>query len=70
MTFKEFLNLIDPEKAGIAWILISDEFGYIECKINSGSSFCVAFYEKTIIKVKALAENEFGLCFEAEKEKE
>lgn len=59
MKLHDFLNLIDPNYEGRAWLNFKNEDGEIEAKANTNSSFLSPIYDKEIDFLRASGEDEF-----------
>ena len=58
----DLVNLIDPAKAGIAWLTIINEDCDIECKCNTHSSFWEKIEDAQVTFIAAVAPGEFSVA--------
>lgn len=59
MQLYDFINLVDPNCEGRAWLTFKNKDGEIELKANTYSSFLKSIYDKEIDFVRASGEDEF-----------
>lgn len=59
MKVYDFINIVDPECEGRAWLTFKNKDGEFEAKANTYSSFLKPIYERDIDFVRAAGEDEF-----------
>lgn len=61
MQLYDFINLVDPDCEGRAWLTLKNKDGEIEAKANTYSSFLKPIYDRDIDFVRASGEDEFEI---------
>lgn len=61
MELYEFINLVDPDCEGRAWLTFKNKAGEMEAKANTCSSFLSPISNREIDFVRASGEDEFEI---------